>query len=613
MSTPSNESKEASKSLSEVRTTTSSSSSYSSSFSLPLPLPPLCRGPTPHSLSLSLLFASSPPNPSVSFPKTKSFRFQQHVIGELAAELIDSRDWTMKQSPAQQPNRRAYTAFRSSAGGDGGTGASLDGSPIKSTGFFFWSAVHVFCCLLSAAAGFRFSRLLFLLIFSPAPPSSSTSHQHLRLHLLRQQPLTVLPSPPPPPPPPQHAVPPPPPPTSVSSRVVVGRHGIRVRPWPHPDPAEVARAHEILARVQQEQRLQYGVKNPRPIIVVTPTYARTFQALHLTGLLHSLMLVPYPLTWLVVEAGGVSNETASLLARSGLPVLHLPFREQMPALWSDRHRLEARMRLHALRVIRERRLDGIVVFADDSNVHNMELFNEIQKVEWMGAVSVGILAHSAAPDLSSGRQPREGEKENSPLPIQGPACNSSGHLIGWHTFNTLPYAKKAATYVGDGVTVLPMKLEWSGFVMNSRLLWKEAEGKPSWVRDLDDVGISGEEIESPLDLLKDASSVEPLGNCGKKVFLWWLRAEARFDSKFPAGWAINPPLEIIVPAKRTPWPEAPPDLAFGEQIADEQDHVEIQTSKKSRSPRSKRSSRKKKKHEPHVDTQISDSSSRQEK
>jgi len=33
--------------------------------------------------------------------------------------------------------------------------------------------------------------------------------------------------------------------------------------------------------------------------------------------------------------------------------------------------------------------------------------------------------------------------------------------------------------------------------------------------------------------LNDPSSVEPLGNCGKKVILWWLRVEARADSKFP--------------------------------------------------------------------------------
>jgi putative beta-1,4-xylosyltransferase IRX14 len=31
-------------------------------------------------------------------------------------------------------------------------------------------------------------------------------------------------------------------------------------------------------------------------------------------------------------------------------------------------------------VIRERKMDGIVVFTDDNNVHSMELFDEVQKV-----------------------------------------------------------------------------------------------------------------------------------------------------------------------------------------------------------------------------------------
>lgn len=189
--------------------------------------------------------------------------------------------------------------------------------------------------------------------------------------------------------------------------------------------------------------------------------------------------------------------------------------------------------------MRERRLDGIVMFADDSNMHSMEMFDEIQSVKWMGAYSVGILAHSGNSEI--GVKPEEidvgEEKKNSPLPIQGPACNSSGHLIGWHTFNSLPYAGKSATLVGDGAMVLPRKLEWAGFVLNSRLVWKDTEEKPDWVRDLDTVD-KGEEIESPLALVKDASFVEPLGSCGKKVLLWWLRVEARADSKFPPGWDL---------------------------------------------------------------------------
>ncbi|XP_072978835.1 probable beta-1,4-xylosyltransferase IRX14 [Typha angustifolia] len=497
----------------------------------------------------------------------------------------------MKLSLLQTNNNRRGAGYRPAAAGaevgGGGGGVGAEGS-LKSSMSAFWLLLHGLCCVISLVLGFRFSRLVFFLLFSPANlhPSApvfraiATRTTKTTTTTTTTATLTVSFPSSHPPPVVSNA-------TASQSHVVVGRHGIRIRPWPHPDPAEVLRAHRIIERVQSEQRLLYGVQNPRPVLVVTPTYARTFQALHLTGLAHTLRLVPYPVTWIVVEAGGLSNETAALLSRSRVQFLHIPFVESMPAEWSDRHLTEARMRLRALRVIRERRMDGLVVFADDSNMHSMELFDEIQKVKWMGAASVGILAHSGKPN---DRQLSEEEKQNFPVPVQGPACNSSGQLAGWHTFNSLPYAEKSATLVGDGATVLPRKLEWAGFVLNSRLLWKEAEGKPEWVRDLDAVGENGEEIESPLVLLKDASFVEPLGNCGKKVMLWWLRVEARADSKFPSGWIIDPPLEIIVPAKRTPWPDMPTDIQ-SELENTKQEHEERRFSRTSRS-RSRSSRRK---------------------
>lgn len=321
------------------------------------------------------------------------------------------------------------------------------------------------------------------------------------------------------------------------------------------------------------------------------------------------MLVPYELTWIVVEAGGVSDETASLLAKSGLKTIHIPFDEPMPVAWETRHRMEARMRLQALRTVREQRMDGIVVFADDSNMHSMELFDVIQSVKWIGAVSVGILAHSGRSDaslLSNSAAKVDGVEENSPVPVQGPACNSSGQLAGWHTFNALPYMESKSTYIDDGATVLPRKLEWAGFVLNSSLVWKEAENKPEWVRDLDSLADNGDELESPLSLLKDASFVEPLGKCGRKVLLWWLRVEARADSKFPSGWIIDPPLDITVPAKRTPWPDAPPELHTTEKVT--VTDVE-KNSRKARSSRSRHGSRKRK-HESQVETQASGTSSK---
>ncbi|ESQ53366.1 hypothetical protein EUTSA_v10024924mg [Eutrema salsugineum] len=456
----------------------------------------------------------------------------------------------MKLSALHQSylNRR-NNSFRSPAALE----SSVEGSG-KSLAAVFWLVLHCLCCLISLVLGFRFSRLVFFFLFStsstnlysaPFRPDLPLKHLDVRTIGRNLDPPPVIGA---------NTT------ATRSSRVVVGRHGIRIRPWPHPNPVEVMKAHQIIERVQREQKTIFGMKRSKTVIAVTPTYVRTFQALHLTGVMHSLMLVPYDLVWIVVEAGGATNETGSIIAKSGLRAIHVGFNQRMPNTWEDRSKLEVLMRLQALRVVREEKLDGVVMFADDSNMHSMEFFDEIQSVKWFGAVSVGILAHSGNAEemvMSMDRR-KEMEEENSSLPVQGPACNSTDKLIGWHIFNTLPYAGKSAVYIDDVAAVLPQKLEWSGFVLNSRLLWEEAENKPDWVKDFGSLN-ENEGVESPLSLLNDPSMVEPLGSCGRQVLLWWLRVEARADSKFPPGWIIDPPLEITVAAKRTPWPDVPPE------------------------------------------------------
>ncbi|XP_024962660.1 probable beta-1,4-xylosyltransferase IRX14 [Cynara cardunculus var. scolymus] len=479
---------------------------------------------------------------------------------------------------------RGASPLDSSADGSGGT--------TKSAAAIFWIMLHCLCCLISLVLGFRFSRLVFFLLFSSsstnnlytstltAPFAADIAETLSFTTSLRNfsPPLKT------------DAVT-----SSSNSRVVVGRHGIRIRSWPHPNPEEVMKAHRIMQTVQREQRVQYGIKNPRTLIVVTPTYVRTFQALHLTGLMHTLTNLPYEVVWIVVEAGGATNETAALLANSKLQIKHIGYGKKMPIFWDARHKLESQMRLQALRVVREEKLDGIVMFADDSNMHSLELFDEIQKVQWIGALSVGILAYSSHSDEDPFEAPKnlnELDEKKSPLPIQGPACNSSDQLIGWHTFNSIAYRQKSANYIGDMAIVLPRKLEWCGFVMNSRLVWEESEFRPEWIKDLDMVATGNGEIENPLSFLKDSSMVEPLGSCGKKVMLWWLRAEARADSKFPAGWRIEPQLEVTVAAKRTPWPDAPPELPSKVILENGQKNAT-----KTQTQRSRRSSRGKRKHE----------------
>ncbi|KAE8707044.1 putative beta-1,4-xylosyltransferase IRX14H [Hibiscus syriacus] len=453
---------------------------------------------------------------------------------------------------------------------------------IKSPAGIFWLVLHGLSCLISLVLGFRFSRLVFLLFstsstnFYTSPfQSSSELAKTLDFHsVLLTNPVGNFPLPP------LNN-------TATNSHVVVGRHGIRIRPWPHPNPVEVMKAHRIIERVQKEQRLQFGMKDPRKIIVVTPTYVRTFQALYMTSVMHALMLVPYDLVWIVVEAAGISNETASLIAKSGLKTIHIGFNQRMPNSWDERHKLESKMRLRALRIVREKKLDGIVMFADDSNMHSMELFDEIQNVKWIGAVSVGILANSANSDEMADQ--KKEEEENPPMLVQGPACNTSNMLAGWHTFNASPFAAKSSVYIDGGATMLPRMLEWSGFVLNSRLLWKDGD-KLDWINGIDPLDA---DIENPLGLVKDPSVVEPLGSCGRQVLLWWLRVEARADSKFPSRWIIDPPLEITVPSKRTPWPDTLPELPSNGKPVTSLQEPTVKHTTKIQTFRSKRLSKRK--------------------
>lgn len=68
------------------------------------------------------------------------------------------------------------------------------------------------------------------------------------------------------------------------------------------------------------------------------------------GLMHTLSLVRGPVTWIVIEAGGVSNETASLLKQSQVhKLLHLGSPKPMPSILEDRGVMEAHLRVEGLR------------------------------------------------------------------------------------------------------------------------------------------------------------------------------------------------------------------------------------------------------------------------
>ncbi|KAE8709559.1 putative beta-1,4-xylosyltransferase IRX14H [Hibiscus syriacus] len=192
--------------------------------------------------------------------------------------------------------------------------------------------------------------------------------------------------------------------------------------------------------------------------------------------------------------------------------------------------------------------------------------------------SVGILANSANSDEMANQ--KKEEEENPPMLVQGPACNASNMLAGWHTFNTSPFAGKSSAYIDGRATVLPRMLEWSGFVLNSRLLWKDGD-KPDWIKGVDT--LDGD-IENPLSLNKDPSVVEPVGSFGRQVLLCWHRAEARTDSKFPP----RPTFGDHRSVKTHSMPDTPHELpANGNPVIDLQEPTAKHTSK-TRTSRSKR-------------------------
>lgn len=341
--------------------------------------------------------------------------------------------------------------------------------------------------------------------------------------------------------------------TNKSAGVYVGRHPILVRPWPHPDLMEVAQAFNMLARVQLEQQRLYGIPTWKPIIAITPMYVRTFQSVHLTGLLHTLSLVRGPVTWIVIEAEGASAETAALLSQARVhKLVHLGASEHLPQSLQDRRILESHLRIEGLRYVREQNLEGVVVFADDSNVYSMQFFDAVQKVQWVGALPVGILGHAGFEEPALSRT--EEFPKPFDLPVQAPICDTPGNIKGWHAFGSLSL---------DGELVKrdrneEMKLEWAGFVLNARAVWAAEPDRPKWIREW--VEWAHPEVGQHIELrsiVRDETKVEALGRCGSEeaVLVWWTRMEARSDSKFPSRWALDSPLEIIVPAKRTPWPD----------------------------------------------------------
>jgi len=143
------------------------------------------------------------------------------------------------------------------------------------------------------------------------------------------------------------------------------------------------------------------VDNPSlPLIyVVTPTYSRPAQKAELTRLCQTLLLVTN-VHWVVVEDAKVETSlVTNLLKRCGVPYtqLHVPTPPEWKHQKGEAHWRKPRgvlQRNEALSWIREnadRKVDGVLYFADDDNTYDVEIFEEMRATKKVSIWPVGLV------------------------------------------------------------------------------------------------------------------------------------------------------------------------------------------------------------------------------
>jgi beta-1,3-glucuronyltransferase P len=119
------------------------------------------------------------------------------------------------------------------------------------------------------------------------------------------------------------------------------------------------------------------------LIVVTPTHATPRRLAFLRRCVGWFAGVP-DLFWIVVEDGdALDPEVHALLTASGIDFEYLHIGPTRA--WGNAQRDLA------LRYIRDRRLDGVVYFADDDNGYDPALFAELRKTRYASVFPVGLL------------------------------------------------------------------------------------------------------------------------------------------------------------------------------------------------------------------------------
>ncbi|KAH0464199.1 hypothetical protein IEQ34_006985 [Dendrobium chrysotoxum] len=249
------------------------------------------------------------------------------------------------------------------------------------------------------------------------------------------------------------------------------------------------------------------------LIIVTATYARSFQSFHLNRLAQTLRNVPHPLLWIVVEMSLQSAETAKILRDTGVMYRHLVCDQNVTSV-KDKG---IQQRNVALSHIEKHQLDGIVLFADDDKIYSLELFDEMQDIRRFGTWPVAVLTEDKKRYL-----------------LEGPVCNGS-QIIGWHTDRS----KSSRRF----------HIEMSGFAFNSTILWDPTRWhRPTidLIRHQDSAREGFKESKFVEQLVEDESQMEGLADNCSRILVWHLHFEAN-ELLYPNGWSIQRNLEAVIP------------------------------------------------------------------
>lgn len=124
------------------------------------------------------------------------------------------------------------------------------------------------------------------------------------------------------------------------------------------------------------------------IYLVTPTVSKETQIADLTRLRNTLLLVP-KIVWIIIEdSESKTNRLRSFLKDSNVEFVHLNFKtlksEQLNKTAPSRHK-GIGQRNEALKWLRDKtnkaNKNGVVFFADDDNVYDRRLFEEVRAKE----------------------------------------------------------------------------------------------------------------------------------------------------------------------------------------------------------------------------------------